>query len=104
MKNKKLIIQLIKQDLKHRKLVSGLAQLGLEDHNTYDLEILEIIEELMQVKDGELSDTFTAVYYSFMQEVIKVDVQELDAHISAIANQCYDMLDALMKIRERVCV
>ena len=104
MKNKDLIIQLIKQDLKHQKLLSGLEQVGLEDNNYYDLEIISIVQELMQIKSDDLSDTFTDVYYSFMREVINVEVTELDDQVPAIASQCYDMLRSLVKIGERVCV
>ena len=104
MKNKDLIIQLIKQDLKHQKLLSGLEQVGLEDNNYYDLEIISIVQELMQIKSDDLSDTFTDVYYSFMREVINVEVTELDDKVPAIASQCYEMLRSLVKIGERVCV
>ena len=102
MKNKDLIIQLIKQDLKHQKLVSGLAQVGLEDRNFYDLEIISIVQDLMQITNDDLTDTFTDVYYSFMKEVSNVEVAELEEKTLAIASRCYEMLRSVVKIAERV--
>lgn len=104
MKNKDLIIQLIKQDLKHQKLISGLAQVGLEDNSFYELEILTIVQKLMDIKSDELSDTFTDVYYSFMREGCIVEIAEFEEKLPVIATQCYEMLKSLGKIGERVAV
>ncbi|MEL7222390.1 MAG: hypothetical protein AAGJ93_13795 [Bacteroidota bacterium] len=92
------------KDLKHQKLISGLAQVGLEDSNLYDLDILTIIQQMMPINSEELSDTFTDVYYSFIREISNVETAQMDEQIPDIAYRCYEMLISLEKVGEGMAV
>ncbi|MEL7146991.1 MAG: hypothetical protein AAFO69_11520 [Bacteroidota bacterium] len=102
MKKKELIVQLIRQDLKHHKLISGLTKLGFEDDGAYQLDNHAIITKLMGLPKERVSDTWNEIYLSFMQDTQTIETQQMDIEIDRIADRCYKMLKSLVKIDQRI--
>lgn len=54
MRHKTLIIQLIRQDLKHSQLTGSLKSLGLEDGGLYALDLMALVAQFMKVPAAKL--------------------------------------------------
>ncbi|WP_132065920.1 hypothetical protein [Aquimarina spinulae] len=96
--NEQLIIDLIKQDLKHCQLVYGLAQLGLEGSNTHHLEILEIIYQLMHIPSEKKNDYLAETYAAFMSMATDYDITPMGESLRPLAKECYHRLKYLIEL------
>lgn len=88
-KNKKLIIKLIQQDLKHNQLTTGLRQLGL-DTNLHNLEIMDIVAQLMGI--SEPSEKWIETYIDFLNKADQYNISNKGNELIILAKNCYEKL------------
>ncbi len=98
MKNERLIINLILQDLKHNQLLSGLKKIGLEASDSHYLDILEIVAELMGVPKN-LADDWGTLYVGFMNQAIYSETTKArkSEALKSFAKVCYGQLKQLIE-------
>ncbi|UTW67959.1 hypothetical protein KFE94_07540 [bacterium SCSIO 12643] len=102
MKNKDLILQLIQQDLKHNQLTEGLRQIGLDDYGRYCLDIQPMVAQLMGMEKEQVSDRWTEIYGSFMDNAHQTKTSDRGEELIPVAQKCYDMLLACIEIENRI--
>jgi hypothetical protein len=64
---KETIISLIEQDIKHNQLLNGLYSIGLNDDDSYTLNLDIIISKLMG--NPKASDSWLSLYHKTMLEI-----------------------------------
>lgn len=99
--NEDLIISLIQQDMKHNQLLTGLERIGFDCQGLFDLGLLEIVSNLMKVPEGRISDRWSAMYVSFMQEAPHYEVSCLGEALEPLAAICYKQLKALLDYEKK---
>lgn len=87
--SEKLIVKLIQQDLKHNQLTVGLQKIGL-DTNLHDLEIIDVVAQLMGIKD--ISNEWLETYISFLEQSSKFEVSDNGKDLTPLAKACYKEL------------
>lgn len=100
MGNQDLIIYLIQQDLRQIQLLRLLEKGGTDIENFY-LDIMTIVGQLMGLPEKEISDQFSLVYNSFMEESVKYEITGTGNHLSILAGQCYHLLKNCIEIEKR---
>lgn len=98
MKNERLIINLIQQDLKHNQLLSGLERIGLDGSDFHYLRILDIVSELMKVPE-QISDDWGKLYIKFMEQAIQYKMTSRGETLKPLAEVCYNQLNALIETK-----
>jgi hypothetical protein len=91
MTEKELIISLIKDDLKHTKLISGMEELGL-NCDQYYLQLNEIFFSLIGFKSKEWEERAYEEYLEYSKKVLRIDVLKHPEKVIAMANTIYDKL------------
>ncbi len=86
-----LIIELIRQNLKHNQLILGLDRLNLDAGCYHYLGILDLIQKLMGVSDG-LMDEFAATYMEYMQRCVEFPISRSGEELRELARECYGSL------------
>lgn len=86
MKNKEMIIFLIKQDMIHSRLVMGLEKLGLQVDDKHSLGIMAKVAELMEVGNEEKEEWFGR-YLD-----LRGSVNSSGFELEVLAEKCYDEL------------
>jgi len=86
--NKKLILNLIKDDLKNTKLVSGLTELGL-DSGKYYLNLGETIVSLMGLDDKQLDEKLWESYSDCISRVADADIFDSPEKLDFFAQAVY---------------
>lgn len=90
-RKRKLIIDLIKQDMKHQQLIGGLESLGFENRGLFSLELSVIIAGLMKVKAPK-RDLWNEVYSKFLVKAEHIDVKMMNTTLESLAAECYSAL------------
>jgi len=98
--DKHLIVQLIKQDLKHSQLLEGLKTAGFKSDLHY-LDLSTIVAQMMGMPGGEASDQWAEVYISFMQQASTYSITPEGENLTELAEQCYLFLQACSEIEKR---
>lgn len=95
MENKELIITLIRADIKHNQLISGLECLHLQT-DMYFLTLYEPVAVLMGVKDSKTSDRWFTIYDKYLQQANRHEVTSRGENLLPIAEECYNLLKACL--------
>jgi hypothetical protein len=90
-KKKELILSLIKDDLIHTKLISGLRSLGLDPSN-YILGLSNTIFLLLNIKDNKQGEVLFERYLKLLQKVKEVDITKLHDRVGGLAVEIYEEL------------
>lgn len=88
MKEKKLILSLIKDDLINSKLVNGLNELGLNADN-YFLHLKDTVFKLMGFEDDEESEQIFERYMELSKRAMFVDISQSNKSLDDLALQIY---------------
>jgi hypothetical protein len=97
---KSIIIQLIKQDLKHTQLLEGIKAAGFKSELHY-LDLSTIVALLMGVPKGEASDQWAEVYLSFLMQAASFELTPAGDNLDQLAEECYLFLQACEEIEKR---
>lgn len=100
MKKKELIIQLIKQDLKHYQLVQGIERLGFQDERKNDLRIYETILSIIPIKDAAFEEHFTIAYEEYLTQASQLTIQQDMEALTPIAEKCYQLLESFKELEK----
>jgi hypothetical protein len=84
----KLILSLIKDDLIHTKLVTGLQQLGLKSDN-YFLNLGDTIFNLMGFEDNAETETIYERYMELTRRSLQIDISQSHKAIEHFAMEIY---------------
>lgn len=91
---KTLIISLIKDDLLHNKLISGLNNIGLDTPDyCYDLQLSETIFMLLGFKKDEKNDEAFEFYLSQLKHADTINIKKLHEILDALAQGIYFKLE-----------
>ncbi|HET6245382.1 MAG: hypothetical protein H0V01_13915 [Bacteroidetes bacterium] len=101
MDKRKIIIQLIQQDLKHNQLLSGLEKLHLTTE-AHPLEIMDVVAEMMGIPTGSASEEWMKIYISFLEEAGQYAITSRGERLLPLAEKCYNLLLACAEIERRV--
>lgn len=88
MHNKKVVIRLIQQDLKHSQLTEKLRHMGWDDGGLYSLDLMTLVAELLEVPQTKI-DQFAAIYGKYLDQAIEYPVTNLGEELLAVAEGCY---------------
>lgn len=89
-----LIIELIRQDLKHNQLIVGLDRLNLDAGYCHYLGIMDLIHRLMEVSEKS-TDEFTSIYMNYMQRGMEFPVSRSGEELLGLARECFESLGKL---------
>jgi len=91
MKNKQLILSLIKDDLINSKLVYGLIDAGLNAEN-YFLCLSETIFKLMGFEDNERRELVFEQYIELSKKTAFIDIAESHQPLEGLVLEIYEEL------------
>jgi hypothetical protein len=91
-KEKSLIISLIKDDLIHTKLINGLDALGLEALD-YHIHLSETIFELFGFPDNENSDIIFEFYLAELKRARRLSIRKNREAFDVLALSIYTELE-----------
>ena len=86
MKTKKLIIHLIKEDMRFNQYIAALRRLGIEIH-TFDLDLMSIIARLMKVEG--IPDAWMDLYVTQLSKSTDVPYEPMGKNLYPLAKECY---------------
>ncbi|MCE7996342.1 MAG: hypothetical protein HEP71_30465 [Roseivirga sp.] len=98
--NKDLIVNLIQADLKHNQLISGLGSLDLHTDSHF-LGLHRAVSQLMGIEESR-SDQWFAIYDTFLENAHKHPISDNPNHLLTVAQECYDLLCACIKIESHL--
>lgn len=88
--NERLILTLLREDLRSNKLLLGLEQLGV-DAERYTLDVSDLVFELMGCSESE-ANALMDVYREAMDQAVTIqDVEEGDT-LEKMAQEAYEKL------------
>jgi hypothetical protein len=87
-KQKQLIISLIKDDLINSKLINGLNQMGLDAHKFY-LHLPETIFEQMGITDNKKKEILLKRYTTLSEKMRAIDLNENYKATEELAEEIY---------------
>ena len=85
-------LRLIKQDLIHNHLITGLDSMGLDASSSYCLEIMEMVAALMGIPKGQISDAWSDIYQDWMHATRRYEIGELSQHLEKLTEDCFAAL------------
>ncbi len=91
MKNKQLILSLIKDDLINTKLVNGLTEMGLHAEN-YFLYLGQTIFKLMEFEDSKETEQVFERYVQLTKKVVLIDISESHQPLDELVLEIYEEL------------
>ena len=94
MKDKKLIISLIQDDLVNSKLVLGLNELGI-NASDYFLNLSDTIFKLMKFSDSKAEEEIYEHYLKLTKKVKHIDITESRNNLNNLAHEIYKELRIL---------
>jgi Tat protein secretion system quality control protein TatD with DNase activity len=86
--NKKLILSLINDDLRHNKLVNGLIEVGL-DPKDYFLNLGDTIFNLMGFEDNKKTEEIFERYLEITKRAKYVDISQSPMPLNDLASLIY---------------
>lgn len=90
-----LIIELIRQDLKHNQLIKGLDNLSLDAGHLHHLGIMGLVKQLMEVP-VHLENDFLDTYMGYMDRCIAYPISSLGEELRELAKECYEGVGILL--------
>jgi hypothetical protein len=96
MKKRAVIIDLIKQDLIHSKLIYGLDEMQLNTR-MYKLELRRIIFEMMELEDHKSISQITHHYASLSTKMKRIQIEDWDEEVDKLAAGIYNYLMNMKK-------
>lgn len=100
MDNQDLVIYLIRQDLRQMQLLRQLEKGGMDIEMHYS-DIMTVVGQMMGLPEKGISDQFSAVYNSFMDEAEKFEITGTGNHLTTLAGRCYHTLKSCIEIEKR---
>lgn len=100
MDNQDLIIYLVRQDLRQMQLLRQLEKGGMDIELHYS-DIMTVVGQMMGLPEKGISDQFSAVYNSFMDEAEKFEIDGTGSKLSILAGKCYHTLKSCIEIEKR---
>ena len=94
MKDKKLIISLIQDDLVNSKLVLGLNELGV-NASDYFLNLSDTIFKLMKFSDSKAEEEIYEHYLKLTKKAKHIDITESRNNLNSLAHEIYKELTKL---------
>lgn len=98
MRNERLIISLIKDDLINCKLVDGLNSLGLKADD-YCLYLSDTIFKLIGFEDNDKTEMIHRYYINQTKKVKELEITNVDKSIDNLANEIYKSLKEKVKLQ-----
>lgn len=95
--NKKFIIKLIAQDMKHEQLIGSLKKLGFES-DLHDLNILDLVARLMGVPPKKITWDWTDIYMHYIGKVMDYEITGTGKNLLPLAEKCYNSLSLHMSL------
>jgi len=86
--NKKLILNLIKDDLKNTRLVAGLSELGF-DTGKYYLSLGESIIGMLSLDDKALDEKLWEAYSDNLSAMVQTDIFENPGKLDFLAQALF---------------
>ena len=99
--NKEIILTLIQADLKHNQLLGNLRKIALHT-DEYILKLYEAIAALMGIEEPD--QEWFDIYDSFLLNAHKHAISEEEGHWRGMAEECYELLCASVKLRKHLRV
>lgn len=100
MDNHDLVIYLIRQDLRQMQLLRQLEKGGMDIEMHYS-DIMTVVGQMMGLPEKGISDQFSGLYNSFMEEAEKYEITGTGSHLTALASKCYLTLKSCIEIEGR---
>lgn len=100
MDNQDLIIYLIRQDLRQMQLLRLLEKGGMDIEMHYS-DIMTVVGRMMGLSEKGISDQFSGLYNSFMEEAEKYEITGTGSHLTRLASKCYHTLKSCIEIEQR---
>ena len=97
MKQKELIIKLIKDDLINYKLITGLNEIGLEAEK-YDVYLCDTVLELIGIEVDDHNVDLVHEYYNSLSAKSKSINMRPDHELKELAAEIYDKLCAFKEL------
>lgn len=97
MEHKKLVINLIQQELKHRQLIASLENLIAVGKEKYHLELLNVVQELIYVNEYEEVD-WGKTYCNYMGLASWFPLEPTSDGLRNQAEMCYSYLEAIIDV------
>jgi hypothetical protein len=88
---KKLILDLIKADMKNTRLIIGLEQAGMVVDDFYT-ELDALIFQLMEFEEEEKDDDLFEFYYNSKYELINIDIKLFQEQVFSLSVILYEEL------------
>lgn len=89
--NKKVIIELIKQDMHFNQYLAALRKLGIEVYD-FELDLIGVVARLMGVKDEDMTDSWTELYVQEIEKCQNVPIEPPGKNLYPLAEECYRAL------------
>jgi hypothetical protein len=100
MDHQNLIIYMIKQDLRQMQLLKQLQKVGMDVEPHYS-DIMTVVGRMMGLAEKGISDQFSGLYNSFMEEADKYEMNGTGSHLTILASKCYHTLKSCIEIEKR---
>ena len=78
-----------------------LLKKGGMDVEIHYSDIMTVVGQMMGLPEKGISDQFSGLYNSFMDECEKYEMNGTGSHLTTLANQCYFSLKSCIEIEER---
>lgn len=88
---RKLIIQLIAEDMKHEQLLGALKNAGFNS-DLHELNIMLIVAKLMGISKKKISWEWTDIYMHYISRVMEYELTGNGKNLMPFAKQCYNAL------------
>lgn len=102
MSNKKQIVRLIQQDLKHCQLLYGLNRVGvgLDGNEKHHLQLFDIVYDFMKVPQS-LEFDWGKTYQNYMKQGLLLEIGNTDTHLKPLAELCHKHLRMLVNCEKK---
>lgn len=97
MVSKKIIIELIRQNMRHYQFIWRLEQLGMDMDNHY-LDLCRSVARLMGLPQRKLSDAFVDTYCIYMEEAAPLPLTGTGEYLEPLAKKCFEELRRVISI------
>ena len=95
--NRKFIIKLIAQDMKHEQLIGSLKKLGFE-RDLHDLNIIDMVARLMGIPKNKMTWDWTDIYMHYLSKVMEFEITGTGKNLLPLAEKCYESLSLHMSL------
>lgn len=91
MKTRDLVIELIRQDMKHQQLVEAICRAGFET-DLHHLHIMPLVARLMYPKETEPEAGWIETYMECLGAAARLPIAARAENLRSAAEECYLLL------------